>query len=1453
MIFDKQVCTKKGYEYKKKELPYGDFLVTDWGTDIILEGSKGCFAEGTLIQTPDGFKKIEDIKPNDIVLTYPWGKTNWNLKPKKVIETLKHDKDSNNAKLLLITHEKGQIKVTENHWFLTINNDYKEIGSFEINDFLIMFDGSISKILEIKEIESESTYTFMVEDYHTYIANGIRVHNKGGGKGGSANRAPVEAPNTLQSKAIARVILAYSEGETGGLVDGAKSIYFDDTPLQDSLGNFNFSGVTWTERFGLPTQPYVPGFEQSSNVRSINVQVIQSTPVIRTVTDSNVDAVRVIIRLPRLQKIDSSTGDQTGTSVSFSFAVKDPSSGIWESRGTKTISGKTTTPYQVGYRIEGPSLITNAWDIKITRITADSTSNFLFNDIFFDQMIEINDGKETYPNTAYIAIEVDTEQFGNNIPQIALKVDGIKVPVPSNYNQTNMNAPFYTGIWDGTFVNAVTPNPIWHLYAFLTNTTFGMGIDPSFIDKFEFYQMAQYCDAVDPSTGNFIGVDDGASGLRRRFTLNTQILRQEEAFTLLGAIISSARGMLYFGAGVIAPSQDSPKSPLFIATNENVQEGKFVYSSTEAKDRITIATVTYNDKDDFYRVNNEVWPPENTWSTDTNILRYGKNIWNGIKYGCNNRAEAQAFAKWVVYSSLNETETVNFVGGPDFANARPGDIIEVYDRRFASTRLGGRIVNGTLTSVTLDAPVTLTSGNTYTITIIDADGKTLETRNIIDSAGTYTTVNVDSSFSNIPTTKYIWGITGTDVAPRPFRVLSNNRKSMLEYEIFALFYDSTKFSAVESGIVLDQPKFTRINVAEVSPVSNIGFTVQSSNDPILGSRNDLLVTWTESVSEYAVRYRILYRFEDNIFTEVGWTSVPEIIISNVQPGKHEVIIYAVSISGRESASVTAAFTWTYGGSSTLLPPVNLSVKGGGTSFTGKDLNIIWSNNPSNDNSSGEVIRDYQIEVFDSLNNLLRTEYSVDTNYTYTFTKNEADGGPRRTINITIKGRDSKNKLTSGISATFTNPAPNTVTATILGRLDGGMFINIDPVFDLDLSGYIVWRGTSTGFTINDASRVYIGNSPIITLDDGLPNTTYYFKIAAYDAFSSDPSTLNLTTELSANTGGQVDLKTITFSDLIITPNDPSTNSVSWQAFTAESVENNVTQTTNVLAGNAAWTSGILYLYFLDGDTTLNTTTNIVNAVGKDKRIVAQYKGGTDLIINETGYFIDGGRIIASTIGAAQLVTGTAVITETAQIADAIITGAKIGTATIVDANIANAAITTAKIADAAITTAKIGNAQIQSANIADLTVDTIKIKDGAITSISSITNNTNQTIGTYNTIASMIVTVQNSKALFLVTVDVSNIKGTSEIFFRIMENGIQISSKKITVPIADTYTVIISRRDNDISIPGNPMSGGTIIYQDSGFVNAGKNTYDLQIYEPNTGQPARTVKSATLTLMEVKK
>ena len=776
------------------------------------------------------------------------------------------------------------------------------------------------------------------------------VTGSGGGDSGSANPPTID-DDTHRSNTIARVLLVYSAGETVGIQgatakEKASKIFFNRTPLHPS-GNdddaYNFAGVRWWQRTGTEDQAVVPGFEKTTSIINIGTQVTKDGgAVTRTVTSASVSAVRVIMGFPSLMETDSDDGDQRGTSVVLRFDVYNPTLAIWQQGVNTTITGKAQNGFEQQFYVRKPTgyVGSEPWLVRVVRITDDSESQYLLNNTFVQRMVEVVDSNETYPGIAYFALEIDTELFGENVPTVALKVSGVKVRVPSNYyedpsdgepegvtllepsNTSNGDYPYYHGTWDGTFKWRSTSNPAWHLYHLSTDDENGAGIPLSYMDKYSFYTIAQYCDAINTTTGKFLGVivngqttpSGNIAKRRRRFTLNTQINESDEALSVLQNIASCFRGTVYYGAGAIVCSQDSPKSRTAMFNNASVEGGKFLYSWAEAKNRITVATVQYNDKENFFEPSYATYPPENrrTANTNADIARFGRNEVSVVKFGCDNEEEAYEFAQWIVYTSLNETQTVSFTAGPDQAMLQPGEIIEVYDYNITKEYFGGRIAAGSnATRVNLDRAVTLLNGQNYQITVISTDGKTLITRNITSGSGTRTFVNC-ASLGISPTASYLWNIKGSDIQPQTFRVVSVSKADDMKYEIFAMQYDASKFAVVEQGKPKVENPYFRTDLVSVNAPTGVEFKRLGVNDPVTGPRNDLLVSWVASTSRKVNRYVFQWRRRGAAWSAPETLSnVTTFTIQNVREGFYDVRILAINVNKVRSLTTEASFEVTY--------------------------------------------------------------------------------------------------------------------------------------------------------------------------------------------------------------------------------------------------------------------------------------------------------------------------------------------------------------------------------------------------------------------------------------------------------------------------------------------------------------------------------------------------------------
>ena len=329
----------------------------------------------------------------------------------------------------------------------------------------------------------------------------------GGGKGGKGGSGASEAPDDLRSKAYAFIQDVLGEGEVAGPVDVegrlvtdariGQAIYFDDTPVQNLDGSFNFRGVTLATLAGTPSQTYVKGFSDTRATKQVGTEVKFGAPVTTSITDTNIDAVEVSIQTDTLATTDKKTGDVTGASFGIEIFLQYDGGGFTSVFSTTVGPGKTTTGYEKSWRLDLNSFSTSV-DIRVSRTTPDATSSNVRNKSYFGSITEITDEKLNHPNTAKVALQIDAEQF-NNIPRRVYHWRGIKVLIPNNYDPETREV---TGVWDGGFVTAWTDNPAWIWFDLLTNDRYGLGsyVTTSQVLTSSLYSVMQDCDVL-VSTG----------------------------------------------------------------------------------------------------------------------------------------------------------------------------------------------------------------------------------------------------------------------------------------------------------------------------------------------------------------------------------------------------------------------------------------------------------------------------------------------------------------------------------------------------------------------------------------------------------------------------------------------------------------------------------------------------------------------------------------------------------------------------------------------------------------------------------------------------------------------------------------------------------------------------------------------------------------------------------------
>ena len=734
------------------------------------------------------------------------------------------------------------------------------------------------------------------------------IGSGGGGKGGGGGGGtPHEEKDNLDSKSFARILDLVGEGEISGLVDGAKSIFFNNTPLQAADGSFNFKDVSFETRTGTSSQTVIPVTRNVATTKSVagaGTSIPQgSAGRVIQITDSDVDAVSVQITVPALQQL-SDEGDIFGTDVELAILVQYSGGGYQTvlSGGSAKIAGRTPDPYVRDYLVN----LNGAFpvNIKVQRITADSTSSKLQNEIQFNTYVEIKYDKRSYPNSALVGLKVDAEQF-SSIPSRKYLVKGIKVKIPHNATVNADGSLSYTGTFNGTLGAAqYTNDPAWCLYDLLTSSRYGLGahVIETEIDKFSFYAASVYCSQqVDDGTGT--------GGTEPRFTCNVNINNQQEAYNVVNQMCSVFRAMPYYEAGNLTITQDAPKDASYLFTLANVLEPGFTYSNTSQRQRPTVVIAKYLDL--------ELRDINYVEEIDTaNQSRYGTVVKNIDAFACTSRGQAARLAKWLLYMSNVERETVAFTTSIDAgAVVRPGQIIEIADPVRSGERRGGRIVSATTNSVTVDDVTGLSIQGASTLSAVLPDG-TVE--QVTVSGITNDVFSLGQHFSVAPNPNSVWIFETSTILTTTWRVLEVKEQDRTKYVITASEYNSGKYNHIENGIALPVRDVTNLDIPPAAP-SNVSATeVIYENTGI--ARVKIVVSWTSTSDTHYIRYRLQ---NGNFISRTVDNSKSYEILDTIA-GNYQIEVYSVSSSGLRSTTFNTPQSPFFVAKGKTDPPSNVS-------------------------------------------------------------------------------------------------------------------------------------------------------------------------------------------------------------------------------------------------------------------------------------------------------------------------------------------------------------------------------------------------------------------------------------------------------------------------------------------------------------------------------------------------
>lgn len=705
---------------------------------------------------------------------------------------------------------------------------------------------------------------------------------------------------SLRSKAILKVLFLLSEGEIPELGEGEdfrKYLYISNTAVMNPDGTENFRGVKVDFRRGTQFQNAIPGMSQGAAAPvTVGVKVSNSAgAVTRTINSPLAGQVRIALTTPGLSYTNDD-GFVKNSEVRFKIYLSTNGSPFVEKVNDRFF-GRTQGGYARDYTIDLTGV--GPWQVRIERTSPDPalSDTKTQNELYWQAFTPIVEQKFRYPNSALLYIAFDSALFKSQ-PTVVVKAKGVISRIPNNYNPITRT---YSGLWNGQFTRAWTNNPAWCLLELLTNTRFGLGsnIDIDKVDKWSLYQMAVYCDQK---------VDNGFGGLESRFTYNAYLNTKTDAFAAINAILGQIRGAAYYAGGQVFFSQDRPGIlPVDIYTQSNticeydedgvLTQPNFTYDYVSLKEKNARCHVFWYDPNEFDKKKTAYVDLFDIGYGD-DFYRYGDEVKEVDLPGCTSEAEARRHGRWLLLTERLQSKTVTFATGEDGIIRFPGDLIRIVDTNEVGNRIGGKVVEATDTTVTLDADLNV-GFVVSEISVLIAGS--IITKQVSNIGATSLVLTVSTPFDTIPNRGDTWFV-NIGIDPEVYKIISISNPSIGKYGMVGVLYKD-KFAEIDKveSLTVEPPSNTK-----PEPLTNVVVTSVPSG---------YLIGWAAPISVGTTEYKLEYEelnsgYWQPIVTSPGATDARVVLPA----GSYRFRVAATNIYGKTSEWAYSALNYSTSGS-----------------------------------------------------------------------------------------------------------------------------------------------------------------------------------------------------------------------------------------------------------------------------------------------------------------------------------------------------------------------------------------------------------------------------------------------------------------------------------------------------------------------------------------------------------